>query len=323
MPFEFKCRNCGKIIAVTILNTGEQAFCRNCNTINIVPDKNVQYTDIPVGLTPGDPKLQAPIPGQSVEKSGVAPRTITEVIGETFQVYFKIFWKACAIYAMVLFPSVAISYFVEQMVQRPDFTNFNAGTLIAVFAAFSSNLLFNILVGPLAAGAIFYLVISNYTGKKPGIIQALRIAVGKATVLIPTSLLVSFIAIIVIIVPILGIFFTIYLSVIWSLFIGAVILDNKGIIDSMKRSKSLTDDYWWNIFGTYLLFIIILIIPYLVTLFMPRVIGILISLVVLTVPQIITVIIYLNQRTIKEGYTNDQLREDILKLEAETARSES
>lgn len=324
MPFEFKCRNCGNIISVTILESGEQAYCQKCHTINIVPDKNIEYNGIPVGKLPGDPKLHNPIPGASAEKKGVAIRSTTEVVGEAFNIYFTLIWKVLALSALTLLPAMALGFVFFQFIQNPTSDEYQIGMrILTLVIAYGVSAIFGILVAPLINGAIFYIVARHYVKINTGVIQALRVAIGKASKLIPASLLIYIATIVISFIPFIGFIIGLYIMIIWSLVICAIILENKDLIESFKRSKELVDGFWWSIFGSYAIIWLILFFAFLILIFVSVYMGFLTLLLFIPIFLIVCDVIYFNQRAIKEGYTNDKLREEILKLEDETARNKS
>jgi len=318
MPFEFKCRNCGKVISVTILQPGEQAYCQKCHTINIVPDKEAQYDETPVGRIPGDPKLHAPIPGQSMEKKGVAVRSVTEVVGETFNVYFSLIWKILILNGIAILPALVVMFIVlDQLPQLMADNPSDAFGLVLFSPLFGLSFLYGIFVGPIIDGAVFYIIACSYVDKNPSITHAIKTAFTRSARLIPVSFLGYIVILLVSLIPFIGVFFGVYIGIIWTLTTGAVMLDDRGILASFRRSIELVDDYWWSIFGVFFLFLLIFFIPMVAMAFIPTFVSILIFMIFTPIYLIVEHIIYFNQRAIKEGYTNEQLREDIERLEAQ------
>ena len=45
MALKFRCKNCGKDIAVRFLTVGEAAECRNCGASNSVPESAEEISD--------------------------------------------------------------------------------------------------------------------------------------------------------------------------------------------------------------------------------------------------------------------------------------
>ncbi len=318
MPYEFKCRNCGKIISVTILEPGEQAYCQKCHTINIVPNKNTENNDVPVGALPGNPDLHNPIGENISEKKGIIPKFSGEIISEIFKIYFSIVWKALVLYGIALLPNIAVMFFLFKHIGGLTAGDAAEGLgTVGLIWTYSFTMFYGAIAVPLANGAVFYIIASEYAGEERGIMQAAIMAMRKALWLIAANFMEGIILIVLFFIPILGHILLIYISVIWSLKTGAIMLEDKGILESIKRSENLVNKFWWNIFGIQFLIGFIFFSPFIIALFKNTAVGFLILFIYWPVFQITNSVIYFNQRAIKEGYNNDQLKAELANLETD------
>ncbi len=313
MPFEFKCRKCGVIIPVYVLRTGEQAYCRECHTINIVPDMESEYTEPPVGGIPDDPKLRAPIPGQSIDKSGVAPRSVTEIIGESFSVFLNNFLLICGIYAIVYLPTFGFEYLAQTIASRPESISLTLA-LTYLLALFIYLLVYFVLYST-AAVSISYLVSKYYLKQETAFMPSLRAAIYKAPKFLPVYLFATII-IFVLFITIIGIPVAIYLALCWMVIFPAITLENHSIMDYLRRSRSLTKGYLWKIFGLTLLVILIILIPLIIASFIPWYLRFLILIPIYSIALIYPLILYFDLRARKEDYDLEKLRFDVQSLDA-------
>ena len=67
MALKFRCKNCGKDIAVRFLTVGEAAECRNCGASNPVPDSAEEISD-----EAAEHLIKAPV-SESAERIGNHP----------------------------------------------------------------------------------------------------------------------------------------------------------------------------------------------------------------------------------------------------------
>ena len=93
--------------------------------------------------------------------------------------------------------------------------------------------------------------------------------------------------------------------------------EKHGAIDSMKRSFYLVKGLWWRVFGVYLIMGIIIAIPVVILFFVAFEYLEIFNLFVSPFVLVLTTMVYIHLRKVKEGYTDDQLKEDIRKREIE------
>ncbi|GEM_PF-1877201 len=315
----FKCRNCGSEITVNILEPGENALCKQCGSYNMVPEPGRFGTEVLVGGIPKDPKLVDIRTGPDIIGSILGPRNIGDIIGEIFTVYFKNFLKIILLYGIAYLPNIGLAYMMFQLFGDPP--EITPDKLLPLILSALLVILYNTIVVPIVEAAFLIIICNHYLEEERSIISALRLVIGKSLYLIATSLLVG-IAVLFLIITLIGIPFAIYLLICWSLYTQAIVLENLGITDGISRSKRLVDGYWWHCFGTLFFILIILMMPYIGSLFLPWYLRIPIRILLDSIPLVAIPILYFDLRARKEGYNHNMLREDIRRMEiAEETKS--
>ena len=121
-------------------------------------------------------------------------------------------------------------------------TGLTAGFGVGVLVA----LLVGIAVNAIAQGALIHAALEAYRGRPVSIPAALRGALPHFLPLVAINILLALgigLGFVLLIIP--GLF----LLVKWSASVPARVSEGRGIIESFKRSWSLTEGAWWPIFG--------------------------------------------------------------------------
>ena len=126
------------------------------------------------------------------------------------------------------------------------------GALLAVgvgtglTAGFGVGALVGVAVNAIAQGALIHAALEAYRGRTVSIPAALRGALPHVLPLVAINILLALgvgLGFVLLIIP--GLF----LAVKWSASVPARVSEGRGIIESFKRSWSLTEGAWWPVFG--------------------------------------------------------------------------
>ena len=179
--------------------------------------------------------------------------SLDETLGRTFSVYRKGICVFTAIAALLmgvlaLFWAILLPILLAIFHVNPD--DFADPTNTANHWLFAPNFILSTVLGGVSQGMISKATAQIYLDREPGLKDCLNLGLKKAEVLALSTLLVF-------IVSSLGFLFLIapglYLTVIWFVANPAIVIENKGVIESMKRSWELVSGSWCYVFCTYLI----------------------------------------------------------------------
>ena len=233
------------------------------------------------------------------------PRDVGELLGETFSVYGRNFWPFATIVALAQIPNL-----VGMLISIPTFS------LLLTVAS--------IILGILAYGAVTYGAAAQYLGDGINIGECYGRAWGRVLSLIIGTLLIgivlSFLGLLSLILIGIPLFF--YVLATYYFFPQAIILERKGGIAALARSRELVRGNWWRLFAIGVLFILVsfaigialLILVAIVSFFSQPLGGIFsagVSIIVTPILVIGATISYLDLRVRKEGYTLDVMAKEL------------
>jgi hypothetical protein len=254
----------------------------------------------------------------------LGPRTLGDIINETFSLYGKGLWTFVAI---VIIPEVII--FVLGMVifipliffgGMGDSTNFslfffdgefewavNIGLLIVLGLVL---FVIYLVVNALMQGALIRAVSEQTARQTSNFGQSYSAAWQRIGNLIGASLLVG-LAVGLMAITIIGIPVAIYFGVRWAFVLQAILIEGSGITESLSRSSNLVEGNWWRVFGIMLVVsLIVWGISFFVSLIpvIGSIIGVVVSTPIMVAGQ---TLLYYDLRHRKGGYTAETLAREL------------
>jgi hypothetical protein len=192
------------------------------------------------------------------------PRNIGDIIGDTFRIYGRNFWKLLAITAIVLGVLGVIWDIAGLGLLSLVMTGWPIGTLTGwAIVGVIVLVVANIVGGVLMAGSLIHAVSEQYLRQEISIRQAYSFAWRRLGAMIGAGVLV-FLAISGIIafsvfvatfswvgwiLVVVGACAGIYLGISWIFVFPAALLEGLGPIAVLSRSYSLVKNSWWRVLG--------------------------------------------------------------------------
>ena len=253
-------------------------------------------------------------------------RNIGDILGDTFRIYARHFWKLLAITAIVLGVLGIIGTFVGfgllNLVMTWWWTGgltgwLIAGPIILVVA--------NIVGGILMGGALIHAVSEQYLRQRISIRQAYSFAWRRFGAMMGAGIL-AFLAIgginavsafvaafswvgwILVVVCVCA---SIYLGICWVFIFPAALLEGLGPIAALSRSYGLVKNSWWRVLGITL--VVVLISGAISAILgMIPVVGLIVgSILVAPIYIIANTLLYYDLRVRKEEYTLEALSSEL------------
>jgi len=254
----------------------------------------------------------------------LGPRTLGDIINETFSLYGKGLWTFVAIViipevilfvlsAIIVIPLIFISG-IDSVVDISPFSfdyDFELGVGIGL-VIFLGLVLFvvSIIVSAVMQGALIHAVSEQTVRQTSNFGQSYGAAWQRVGNLIGACLLVG-LAVSLMAITIIGIPVAIYFGVRWCFILQAILIEGTGITESLSRSSNLVEGNWWRVFGIMLLVgLIVWVISFGLS-FIP-VIGSIIGAVVATpIMAAAQTLLYYDLRHRKGGYTAETLAREL------------
>lgn len=197
--------------------------------------------------------------GNSREETKFEHLSLDETLRRTVSVYRKGFavftgiaaliLGLCAVLWVAIFSILLTALHVT--VEELDDPTYRVNHFKEVMLILAPKILLNIVLGAITQGMVIKAVSSIYSDKDPSFCNCLKLGFKKTGIIILTTFVV------LVITQIGSLFFIIpglYLSVMWLLVDPTVVIEDKGILESMKRSWHLVSGNWCYVFCTYLIF---------------------------------------------------------------------
>src|SRR5713101_2489634 len=193
-----------------------------------------------------------------------------EVISKTFEVYRRDFTSYFVLFAIVGVIVQVVTTLAQQAFVLPTLpVNPTPQQFSAYFSALFGALLLllvvifvvNIVFSAIAEGSAIKLASEQITKGQASLEASLKIAVSKLLSIWALSIIVGiivFLGIIALIVP------GVILAIMFSLAFPVLLIENKGVTESMGRSRQLVSHRWGKTFGTFLVLGIIVLIASLI-----------------------------------------------------------
>ena len=254
----------------------------------------------------------------------LGPRTLGDIISETFNLYGKGLWTFVAIViipevilfvlsAIIVIPLVFVSDIDDGIVTSPFGFGWEYELGVGIgLVIFLGLLLFviTLIVNALMQGALIHAVSEQTVRQTSNFGQSYSAAWRRIGNLIGAYLLVG-IVVLLLAITIIGIPIAIYFGVRWCFVLQAVLIEGSGITESLSRSSNLVEANWWRVFGIMLVIgLIVWAITFALS-FIP-VIGAIIGAVVATpIMAAAQTLLYYDLRHRKGGYTVETLATEL------------
>jgi hypothetical protein len=229
-------------------------------------------------------------------QGSIPTRDLGSLIGETFGVYGRSFWPFVSIAFLGQVPAV-VAILTPELLSA-------ALSLIGTFTSL------------LAGLALIHAVMQQYTGSRQVDVgecfsRALnRFIIALAAIIIFILVLIGSTILMIILV---GIPILFYMLVIWFFHQQAIIVEHRGPIEALGRSRELVKGTWWRVFGIGTVFVLLLLALSLPGVIVGLVFGIfndalgslvitLTNLLVLPLLSVSATVVYIDLRVRKEGY---------------------
>ena len=246
----------------------------------------------------------------------LGPRTLGEIINETFSLYGKGLWTFVSIAiipeviifvlsAIIFIPLVLVrgrSYGVDISPFSWDLEfELGVGVGLVIFLGLLL-LVISLTVNALMQGALIHAISEQTVRQTSNFGQSYNAALQRIGNLIGACLLVG-LGVGLMAIPIIGIPVAIYFGVRWSFVLQSILIEGSDITESLSRSSNLVEGSWWRIFGIMLVVVLILWLLSTALSFIP-VIGTLIGAVVATPIMVAAqTLLYYDLRYRHGGYT--------------------
>ena len=248
-----------------------------------------------------EPSAYRPFERQAAE---LAPRDVGQLVSETINIYqrdFRAFLFIASVPQVPLLLSVVTPFWLSVLL-----------SLIGAAIYFLAN------------GAIIHAVSQWYLVREIDVGKCVDRVLEKPATILITYILVS-LALIgagLLSAFIIGIPIFFYLLVSWFFAGQAIMLEDKGPIDALERSRALVTGTWWRVFGIGVVFVLVVLGAVLAT----TVVLILVSLgstplaiilqaiahaMIFPIVPIGATLVYLDLRVRKENYTLDAFRAEV------------
>ena len=211
--------------------------------------------------------------------------TIGEMVSKTFDLYRVNFVKYLIVFLAVEIIIGVLTTLLRSAIVLPtlpasatsqDVLNWLPGFLTALFYLIALSSLISLAFTPVAVGSAIKLSSQEIEKGQADLGASFRFAMSKLVWLWALSLIVGviiFLGFFALLVP------GIILAIMFSLATPALLIENKGVLESMGRSRKLVDHRWGKTFGLLLVFGIIVLIVSLVITFISAPFGIASSIV--------------------------------------------
>ena len=194
-----------------------------------------------------------------------------EIFSKTFQVYRRYFAKYFVLFAIVGVIIQVVTTLAMQAFVRPtplplnptpqQFSSYLSSLFEALFLFLAVIFLVNVIFSTIAEGGAIKMASDEITKGEVNTGASVRFAVSKLLSIWALSIIVGiivFLGLIALIVP------GIILAIMYSLALPVLLIENKGVTESMGRSRQLVSHRWGKTFGTFLALGIIVLISSLI-----------------------------------------------------------
>src|SRR5207249_1212065 len=209
-----------------------------------------------------------------------------EVISKTFELYRRDFSKYFVLFAVVGVIVQVVTTLAQQAFVLPilpvnptpqQFSSSFSALFAALFLLIAVIFVVNILFSTIAEGSAVKLASEQITRGQASLGASIRFAVSRLLSIWALSIIVGIIVFLGFIAVIVR---GIILAIMFSLALPVLLIENKGVTESMGRSRQLVSHRWAKTFGTFLVLGIIVLIASLIFSAITAPLGIIIGPVV-------------------------------------------
>lgn len=196
--------------------------------------------------------------------------SLGEVFSKTFEVYRRDFAKYFVLFAVVGVIVQVVTTLAMQAFVRPtlplnatpqQLSNYLAGLFGALFLLLAVIFVVNVVFSTIAEGSAIRLASEQITKGQVNFGASVRFVISKLLSIWALSIIVGIIVVLGIIALIVP---GIILAIMFSLALPVLLIENKGVTESMGRSRQLVSHRWAKTFGTFLVLGIIVLIASLI-----------------------------------------------------------
>src|SRR3989442_15258244 len=196
--------------------------------------------------------------------------SLGEVISKTFEVYRRDFVKYFVLFAVVGVIVQVVTTLAQQAFVLPtlplnptpqQFSTWFSALFAALLLLIAVIFVVNIVFSTIAEGSAIRLASEQITKGQVNFGASIRFAVSKLLSIWALSIIVGIIVLLGIIALIIP---GIILAIMYSLALPVLLIENKGVTESMGRSRQLVSHRWGKTFGTFLALGIIVLISSLI-----------------------------------------------------------
>src|SRR6266571_2826650 len=192
--------------------------------------------------------------------------SLGEVISKTFEVYRRDFAKYFVLFAVVGVIVQVVTTLAQQAFVLPilpvnptpqQFSTWFSALFAAFFLLIAVIFVVNIVFSTIAEGSAVKLASEQITKGQVNLGASVRFAVSRLLSIWALSIVVGvivFLGFIALIVP------GIILAIMFSLAFPVLLIENKGVLESMGRSRELVSHRWLKTFATFLVLAIVTIV---------------------------------------------------------------
>src|SRR6266699_762589 len=189
-----------------------------------------------------------------------------EVISKTFEVYRRDFVKYFVLFAIVGVIVQVVTTLAQQAFVLPtppvnptpqQYSSWFPALFASLFLLIAVIFIVNIVFSTIAEGSAVKLASEQITRGQVSLGASIRFAVSRLLSIWSLSIIVGiivFLGVIALIVP------GILLAIMFSLALPVLLIENKGVTESMGRSRQLVSHRWAKTFGTFLVLGIIVLV---------------------------------------------------------------
>ncbi len=211
--------------------------------------------------------------------------TIGEMVSKTFDLYRRDFVKYLVVFLIVEAVIGVLTTIVRSAVVLPtlppnataqDTLAWLPGFITALFYLISLSVIISLVVTPVAEGSTIKMATQGIEKGQADLGASVRFAISKLVWLWVLSIIVGvivFLGALALIVP------GMILAIMFSLAVPVLLIEDKGVLESMGRSRKLVDHRWGKTFGLLLVFGIIVLLVSLIISFISAPFGIASSIV--------------------------------------------
>ena len=236
------CSNCGILLGAPAEETGSSIYCTSCGSENSPEVSYCVRCGAEVAGPPerGSRSESSPsygLPGQML--GNLTSKDLGGLVGETFRVYRGSFWAFFLIALVTQVPFL----FAQLIPNLP---------LVVIF------LLVGILLSVVAEGAIIFGVAWKYLGNEVRVGQCYGQGLRRFWSLIGGGI-IFYVALFLLAMTFIGLPLFFYLLVVWFFYAQSIMLEGKGPIGALRRSRVLVRGSWLRVFGIGVVFVLIFV----------------------------------------------------------------